>query len=185
MASEYGLNFGFRVSDETRRSSFGRVRTPKSGPALQIGTAVELDPADPMYLRPVTAARVGAPDFTWGPTAGLLVQEEVWDRSIYQSDIIDSFSYGIALHNRLSVITSGAGTKVWFKNTAGQNRADGRVIAAVTMFATAGMAVGVPVTWNGTAWAAAPGTNPNGPTNVGVVSYYNASAGLVEVFLTH
>lgn len=200
MASEYGLNFGFRVSDETRRSSFGRVRTPKSGPALLIGTAVELNPADPQYLRPVTAERVAAPDFAWGPTAGLLVQEEEHLRSVYSAEYFDSFNIGVAQHNRLSVITSGAGTKVWFKNTRGygpglgpvrngvptdSTRADGRVIPAVTMFATAGMAVGVAVTWNGTAWAAAPGANPNDPTSVGVVSYYNAPAGLVEVFLTH
>ena len=183
MASEYGLNFGFRVSDETRRSSFGRVRTPKTGPALLIGTAVELDPANPMYLRAVTAGRIAEADFAWGPTAGLLIQEEEWDRTIYQTDVLDSFSFGVAKHNRLSVITSGAGTKVWFRNTAGQTRADGRVIPAVTMFATAGMAVGAPVTWNGTAWAVGTG-RPSDPANVGVCSYYDASAGLAEVFLT-
>jgi hypothetical protein len=187
MASEYGLNFGFRVSDETRRSSFGRVRTPKSGPALRIGTAVELNPDDPMYLRPVDAARMGAADFTWGPTAGILVQEEEHLRSVYGAEYFDSFDIGVAQHNRLSVITSGAGTKVWFKNTTQQVRADGRVIPAVSMFTTAGMAVGVAVTWDGAAmrWAPAAGANPNDATSIGVCSYYNASAGLVEVFLTH
>jgi hypothetical protein len=184
MASEYGLNFGFRVSDETRRSSFGRVRTPKTGPALLIGTAVEQDPTAPGYLRSITTARVAEAGFAWGPTAGLLVQEEEHLRSVYQTDIIDSFSFGVAKHNQLSVITSGAGTKVWFRNTAGQTRADGRVIPAVTMFATAGMVVGAPITWNGTAWAVGTGT-PNDVKNVGVCSYYDSSAGLVEVFLTH
>lgn len=184
MASEYGLNFGFRVSDETRRSSFGRVRTPKTGAALLMGTAVEQDPANPGYLRVKPAAtpfRTGA--------SGLLVQEEEWDRTIYQSDIIDSFSYGVAKHNRLSVITSGPGTKVWFRNTAGQTRADGRVIPAVTMFLTTSggatpvaLAVGVGLGWDGTRWV--PAADPTAATSLMEVTYYDASAGLVEAFLT-
>lgn len=179
MASDYGLNFGFRVSDETRRSSFGRVRTPKTGPALLIGSAVEQDPTNPGYLRALAAGGTIRPG-----TSGLLVQEEDWDRTIYQSEFLDSFGKGVALHNRLSVITNGAGTKVWFKNSTQQVRADGRVIPAVTIYRTAGMAVGVGLTWDGTAWLPAPATALDDPTVFMEVSYYDAATGLVEAFLT-
>lgn len=177
MASDYGLNFGFRVSDETRRSSNGRVRTPKTGAALLCGTAVEQDPTNPGFLR-VAAAGVGPRT----GTCGLLVQEEVWDRTIYQSEMVDSFSRGICLPNRLSVITNGPGTKVWFKNTNGQTRADGRVVAATTMFVAASVAVGRGLAWNGTQWIDI--ADPNAPSAFMEVSFYNAAAGLVEAFLS-
>jgi hypothetical protein len=53
---------------------------------------------------------------------GLLLQELDFERSIYESDVssIDSFMKGVAKPNRLAIITSGAGTKVWLRNTAGQ-----------------------------------------------------------------
>ena len=38
MASDYGLHFGFRRSDETLRVSEGRFRTPVTGTALLIGS---------------------------------------------------------------------------------------------------------------------------------------------------
>lgn len=176
MASDYGLNFGFRVSDETRRSSNGRVRTPV-GSALALGTAVELDPANPSYVR---VAAAGAKPRTG--TCGLLVQEEIWDRPVYGQQVLDSFSLGVALPNRLSVITNGPGTKVWFKNTAGQSRADGRVIPAHTMFLAAGVAVGHGLAWNGTTWVDV--ADPTDPTSFMEVSFYDASAGLVEAYLT-
>lgn len=179
MASDYGLNFGFRVSDETRRSSNGRVRTPKTGAPLLIGTAVEQDPAAPGFLRVAAANAAIRPG-----TCGLLVQEEVWDRPLYGQQVLDSFSLGQALPNRLSVITNGAGTKVWFKNTPGQTRADGRVIPAVTMYVTAGVAVGRGLVWNGTSWADAGATSLTDPSVFMEVSYYDASTGLVEAFLT-
>lgn len=176
MASDYGLNFGFRVSDETRRSSNGRVRTPV-GSALLLGTAVEVDPAAPGYLR--VAGNAAKPRTG---TCGLLVQEEIWDRPLYGQQVLDSFSLGVALPNRLSVITNGPGTKVWFKNTPGQTRADGRVIAATTMFATASVAVGRGLAWDGTKWVDV--ADPTAATSFMEVSYYNASAGLVEAYLT-
>ena len=177
MASDYGLNFGFRVSDETRRSSNGRVRTPV-GSALHLGTAVEIDPAAPTFLK---VAASGAKPRTG--TCGLLVQEEIWDRPLYGQQIVDSFALGVALPNRLSVITNGAGTKVWLKNTAGQTRADGRVIAAVAMFTAASVAVGRGLSWNGTVFVDV--ADPTDATSFMEVSYYDASAGLVEAYLTH
>lgn len=177
MASDYGLNFGFRVSDETRRSSNGRLKTPVAS-ALLLGTAVEIDPASAGYLK---AAASGAKPRTG--TCGLLVQEEIWDRPLYGQQITDSFALGVALPNRLSVITNGPGTKVWLKNTPSQTRADGRVIAAVTMFVAAGVAVGHGLAWGGTSWIN--DTDPTAATSFMEVSYYNAAAGLVEAYLSH
>lgn len=178
MASDYGLNFGFRRSDESVRVSEGRVRTPATGANLLLGTAVEINPAAPDFLRVAAAnakARTGI--------CGLLLQEEVWDRTIYQSDRIDSFSLGVALKNRLSVITNGAGTKIWLKNTASQNRADGRSIAAVTMFAAGSVAVGAKLGWDGTKWVFVDGTTIT--NDFMEVTSYDASKGYLEAVLTH
>lgn len=176
MASDYGLNFGFRVSDETRRSSNGRMKTPV-GSALRLGTAVEINPASAGYLK---QAATGVKPRTG--TSGLLVQEEIWDRPVYGQQLLDSFSLGVALPNRLSVITNGAGTKVWFKNTGASTRADGRVIDAVTIFTAANVAVGRGLAWGGTAWIDV--ADPTDATSFMEVSFYDASAGLVEAYLT-
>ena len=177
MASDYGLNFGFRVSDETRRSSNGRVKTP-AGSALLLGSAVELDPANVGFLRAGASAvkpRTG--------TCGLLVQEEQHLNTIYDPQELDTFSYGVAKPNRLSVITNGPGTKVWFKNKSAQSRADGRQIAAVTIFVAAGVAVGHGLAWNGTQWINV--ADPTDPTSFGEVSFYDASKSRVELILSH
>ncbi len=176
MASDYGRNFGFRRSDESVRVSEGRVKTPKTGPLLLIGTAVEIDPVNAGFLR---VAPAGARPRTG--TCGLLVQEEVWDRTIYQSATIDSFSLGYALKNRLSVVTNGPGTKVWFQNTPGQSRADGREIPAVSMFIATGVAVGGGLAWNGTQFVAI--ADPQDPTSFGEVTHFDAAKGYVELVL--
>lgn len=178
MASDYGLNFGFRVSDESVRSSMGRVKTPKTGPNLLLGTAVEIDPTNAGFLRQAASGvkpRTG--------TSGLLVQEERWDSPVYDQAIsfVDSFSLGVAYPNRLSVITNGPGVKVWFKNTAAQNRADGRNIAAVTMFISTGIAVGRGLGWNGTNWVDV--ADPTAATSFMEVTYYDASRAYLEAIL--
>lgn len=178
MASDYGLNFGFRRSDESVRVSEGRVKTPATGAALLLGTAVELDPSNAGYLR---VAASGAKPRTG--TCGLLVQEEVWDRTIYEAQRVDSFLLGIAKKNRLSVITNGAGTKVWFKNTDQQDRADGRSIAAVTMFDSTSVAVGHGLAWDGTKWVNV--TDPTDATSFMEVTFYDASKKYLEAVLTH
>jgi len=178
MASDYGLNFGFRVSDESYRRSNGRVKTPATGAPLLLVTAVELDPANPGYLR---VAGATAKPRTY--TCGLLVQEEVWDRAIYEASILDSFSLGIAKPNRLSVITNGAGTKVWFRNTAAQTRADGRVIPAVTIFDPTNVAVGRGRTWNGTQWVDI--ADPTAATAFMEVTWFEPAYGRLEAVLTH
>jgi len=176
MASDYGLNFGFRVSDESRRSSMGRVKTPATGALLLCGTAVEIDPANAGYLRAGAAGitlRTGA--------SGLLVQEEAWDIPIYGPEYVDSWYLGVCKPNRLSVITSGPGTKVWFKNTPAQNRADGRQIAATSMY-TGTPVVGHGLAWSGTQWEDV--ADPLDPTSWGEVTYFDPTRNYVELTLT-
>lgn len=146
MASNYGLNFGFRRSDESMAIREGRLRTPAAG-TFRIGSLVALDPAAPGFLKAAASAQVGS-----GGTVGLLVQEESHINSIYNSDHYDTFNsrFGVAKNNTLSVIWAGAGTKIWMRNTAGSTRADGRVIAAVTMVTLTGCAIGDYLMWNGT-----------------------------------
>jgi len=149
MASDYGLNFGFRRSDESVRVSEGRFKTPATGSALLIGTAVQVDPSSTGYLKVCASAAPIVPGF-----AGILVQEEAHWGSIYAADVAnhDSYNLGVAKLNQLSVITTGAGTKVWFKNTTGSTRADGRVVPTVTIWTPTGVAVGDSLGWNGTTW---------------------------------
>jgi hypothetical protein len=153
MASDYGLNFGFRRSDESVRGSEGRLKVPATG-TFRLGSLVKFDKDNSGYLKAAAADEVGS-----GGYIGLLVQEEIWDRSIYAPDRVDSFSYGVARNNRLAVIAFGAGTKVWFKNTQQQTRADGRTISAVTMVSFAGgIAVGDYLKWDGSKFVK--GTGP-------------------------
>ena len=146
MSSDYGLNFGFRRSDESVLNREGRQKVPVTG-TFRLGTLVMFDTASAGYVKAATANAVGE-----GGTVGLLVQEEIWDRSIYAPSRIDSFYYGVARNNRLAIIASGAGAKVWFKNTAAQTRADGRTLAAVTMVDLTTGAPGVLdyLAWDGT-----------------------------------
>lgn len=173
--SDYGLNFGFLRSDESSRSAAeGRFKTPV-GSSLRLGTMVVVDPATPGYLKAGAANEVPVTGYS-----GLLLQELDFDRSIYESDasLIDSFQKGVAKANRLAVITSGAGTKVWLKNTASVTRADGRVIPAVTLVAGIGtVAVGDELGWNGTAWDEA------ATAKVLKVTAVNSAKGLVEAVL--
>lgn len=143
MASDYGLNFGFRRSDESVRVSEGRLKTPVTG-TFRLGALVTFDPANPGRLMVAPANAVGE-----GASVGLLVQEEVWDRSIYETKHLDSYALSLARNDRPAVITAGAGTKVWFKNTAGSTRADGRVTQAVTMTDLTGVNLMDYLTWDG------------------------------------
>jgi hypothetical protein len=176
--SDYGLNFGFLRSDESSRSAAeGRFKTPV-GSSLLLGTMVEIDPASPGYMKPSAANAAIVTGY-----AGLLLQELEWYRSIYTSEagLMDSFQKGIAKANNLAVITSGGGTKVWFKNTPGSTRADGRVIPARTMVtALSGLVVGDVLGWDGTAWAKGSVTVTNTPMKVTAI---NTTKNLVEVVL--
>lgn len=174
--SDYGLNFGFLRSDESSRSAAeGRFKTPAAS-ALRLGTMVVIDPANAGDLKAAAVNEVPITGYS-----GLLLQELEFDRSIYESgpDAIDSFQKGVAKPARLAVITSGAGTKVWLKNTAQVDRADGRVVPAVTMVtAPASLVVGDDLAWNGTVWAKTNGTTLT--EAVLRVTAVNASKLLVE-----
>jgi hypothetical protein len=150
MASDYGLNFGFRRSDESMATREGRFKTPASGTALLLGTAVELDAATPGYLKQCAAA---APPQTG--LRGLLVQEESHlIGSVFQAAPglgHDSYDLGTAKKDQLSVMWAGVGTKVWFKNTVAYSRGT-RSKAAVTLLDLTGVAVGNKLGWDGAKW---------------------------------
>lgn len=174
MASDYGRNFGFRRSDESLRLSEGRFKTPV-GSTLKLGTAVQIDAASPGYLKACAANAAPVPGFH-----GLLLQEENHLRGTYDSMGYDSYDMGVADADTLSVITSGAGVKVWFKNTGSETRADGRSISAVTMFTAAGLAVGESLGWDGSKWVESDGsTIPHWM----IITSVDVSAGFVEAVL--
>lgn len=151
MASDYGLNFGFRRSDESMATREGRFKTPATGDALRLGVAVEIDPANPGYLK-VSAANAA-------PVSGLrgvLVQEEshigsVFDGSTYGHDSLD---LGVAKKDQLSVMWAGVGTKFWFRNTDAYSRGT-RSKEAVQMVDLTGVGVGDQLGWDGSKWAKA------------------------------
>jgi hypothetical protein len=176
--SDYGLNFGFLRSDESSRSAAeGRFKTP-AGSSMLLGTMVEIDPANPGFIKQSDANAEPVTGY-----CGLLLQELEWDRSIYESDAaaVDTFMKGVAKANKLAVITSGAGTKVWFRNTQTVNRADGRVVAGRTLATLTDLAVGDELGWDGSKFVEVNGTSV---TNViGKVTAVNAAKGLVECVL--
>jgi len=151
MASDYGLNFGFRRSDESVATREGRFKTPV-GSALLQGSAVEIDAATPGYLKqsaanpqPVTGLR------------GLLVQEESHIFGAFEEHDHDSYSLGIAKADQLSVMWAGVGSKVWFRNTPARSRF-GRTADAVSIVDLTGVAVGDSLGWDGSKWVKADGT---------------------------
>lgn len=148
MASDYGRNFGFRRSDETMAIREGRQKVPAAGVFKQ-GECVVIDPANPGFLKRGVAGQVAIAGFS-----GMLVQEEIWDRSVYGRQTLDSFALDEVLNNRLATIWSGAGTKVWFRNTVAQARVDGRQITAGgLLISPATIAAGDFLGWDGTGWA--------------------------------
>lgn len=175
--SDYGLNFGFLRSDESSRSAAeGRFKTP-AGSALLLGTMVEIDPANPGYLKQSGANPAAVTGYN-----GLLLQELEFQRSIYESDasLVDTLMKGVAKANRLAVITSGAGTKVWLKNTSTVTRADGRVVSGRTLVTLTGVGVGDTLGWDGTKFVKNDGTTTNALMKVTAV---DSAKALVEAVL--
>lgn len=154
MASDYGLNFGFRRSDESMATREGRYKTPATGALLQ-GTAVEIDAATPGYLKKSAAS---APPLTG--LRGLLVQEEshIMSSMFTASPGLghDSIDLGTCKVDQLSVMWAGVGTKVWFKNTPAYSRGT-RTKGAVNIIDLTGVVVGDNLGWNGTLWVEAAG----------------------------
>lgn len=146
MASDYGLNFGFRRSDESLATREGRFKTPVGGTALLQGSAIEIDPAAPGYYKACGAT----PDKQTG-LRGLLVQEDSHIGDIFSNSPDrghDSYDLGTAKKDTLSVMWAGDGTKVWFRNSGAYSRGT-RSKGAVTLVDLTGCAVGDFLAWDG------------------------------------
>lgn len=135
MASSYGNNFGFRRSDEHMRSGTeGRFKVAKEGTFYQ-GDLVEIDPTEEGYIKKSAANAPLIPG-----VRGLLIQENSHIRAIgarTRHEVDDA-----AVDNdQLCAIWTGAGIKVWVKNT------DARTIVT-----TSDLAVGETVAWDGGKW---------------------------------
>lgn len=155
MASDYGLNFGFRRSDESMATREGRFKTPAGGTALLLGTAVQIDAATPGYLK-----QCAANPAPFSGLHGLLVQEENHLGDVFSAVPYlghDSYDLGTAKKDQLSVMWAGVGTKIWLRNTLAYSRGN-RSKAAVTMVTLAGLAVGEKLGWDGSKWVEADGT---------------------------
>jgi len=120
----YGRNFGMRDFTNVIRS--GRFRTPSTGSAFRIGSAVQLDPANAGLMK---ACADGA-----APTAesGIVVYEHIQNKSDALTTAYDS-PYDLVPLGVYAQIVHGPGVKVWFKNTPLKTLYDGRTRAAVTM----------------------------------------------------
>jgi hypothetical protein len=176
MASDYGLNFGFRRSDESMATREGRFKTPATGNALLLGTAVEIDAANPGFLKACAANAAPVSGLR-----GLLVQEENHIMGVFETGLLghDSVDLGTAKKDQLSVMWAGVGTKVWFKNTAAYSRGT-RSKDAVQMVDLTGVAVGDSLGWNGTRWAKGDG----GTTVANWLTVTNVSTDYCEAVVT-
>lgn len=155
MASDYGLNFGFRRSDESFSIREGRFRTPKTGTELLQGCLVTIDPANPGHLKKAAANAKGVSGLV-----GLLVQEESHIGSVFEAAPYlghDSLDLGTTKNDQPSVMWSGAGVKVWLKNTPAYSRGN-RTKDAVTVVSLTGVAVGDSLGWDGSKFVEADGT---------------------------
>lgn len=176
--ADYGTSFGFLLSDRNVRGvAEGRYRTP-AGSALMLGTLVEVNTAKPGELKQSASNAKVVPGF-----AGLLLQELDFEQSVYEpaAEFVDSYMKGVARPGKLSVITSGAGTKVWLQNRAAVNRIDGRTVPAVTIVNTTGLAVGDGLGWDGAKYVKVDGSTITNA--VAVVTGVNSSTGRVEAVL--
>lgn len=152
MASDYGLNFGFRRSDESMRSGTeGRQKVPATGTFYQ-GSLVTFDAANPGFIKQAPANSAIEPGFT-----GLLIQEDAWDRGLHDNPVVSTQDLSAVLNNRLCAIWTGAGLKIWLKNTAARNVPGQRPVDAFTIVdATVG--IGDLLGWDGTKYVAVDGT---------------------------
>lgn len=179
MASDYGLNFGFRRSDEHVSVREGRNKTPASGSALLLGAAVQLDPSSLGYLKKCAA---NAPAVTG--LCGVLVQEESHIYGLFDLQSHDSIDLGSAKLDQLSTMWSGAGVKVWLKNTAAYSRPP-RSKGAVTIVDVTSVAVGDHLGWDGSKWVKSDGsTTPHWMTVTAVSGSAATSTAYCEAVLT-
>lgn len=117
----YSRNFGMRSFENVVRD--GRFRVPSTGNALKIGAPVQLDPDNAGKLK--AAASAAAP----GPASGIVVYEHIQNKSDALTTQYDAPYDSVPL-GQYAQMMHGAGTKVWFKNTAAKTLYDGRTQAA-------------------------------------------------------
>jgi hypothetical protein len=149
VASSYGYNFGFRRSGVPEAVREGRFRVPATGTFFQ-GDLVEPDPAAPGYIKHSANHAKVEPGFR-----GLLIQEDTGiDYGIHENQVFESMDLASVRNGSLCAIWTGAGLKIWLKNTAQVVRAGGRTRAAREVVASAAsVAVGDYLEWTGTEWA--------------------------------
>lgn len=144
MASDYGLNFGFRRSDESMRSGTeGRLKVPATGTFHQ-GDLVTFDPANPGFMKLAAANAPIEPGFT-----GLLIQEDAWLVDVHANQVFTSQDLDVVHNAALAAIWTGAGLKVWLRNTAAKAVAGQRARTAVTKVTATGLAIGDLLAWDG------------------------------------
>ncbi len=144
MASDYGLNFGFRRSDESMRSGpEGRLRVPATGTFKQ-GDLVTFDAANPGFIKLAPANSPIDPGFT-----GLLIQEDAWDRGIHENQIFLTQDLDVVRNGNLCAIWTGGGLKVWMRNTPARSNPGQRSRVAVQKIDTTGLGIGDTVGWDG------------------------------------
>jgi hypothetical protein len=167
-SASYGLNFGFRRSDESMAIREGRYRTPalttgglnNDGRLLQ-GSAVEIDPdpANDGYLKQSAAGAVAVTGLR-----GVLVQEEDHIGDVFTAAPLlghDSIDLGFCFTDTLSAMWSGPGIKYWFKNSPVYARGRRHRPAVNIVDITKGGGNIVPgdsLGWDGDHWAYADGT---------------------------
>lgn len=127
----YTRNFGFRSFENIVRD--GRNKTPATGTPFLIGTAVQVDPANPGTLARPSAASA--------PTAlsGIVLYEHIQYQGVdpFMTTSQD-YPFTVVPLGRFAQMIRGNGVKVWFKNTADKPLYDGRVQTGATLVAGLG-----------------------------------------------
>jgi hypothetical protein len=161
--SDYGLNFGFRRSDETMRSgNEGRQKVPATGAFFQ-GDMVTFDPANPGYIKKCAAGDPIAPGYT-----GLLIQEDAWDLGVHGNQFKTSVDLRTVINDRLCSIWTGAGLKIWLKNTPATTKSGQRAASAITVVTATGLAIGDLLEWDGGKFVKATGADATAQAARGV-----------------
>jgi hypothetical protein len=180
--SNYGKNFGFRWIDDksaTRQSRYRMSATVPGSGHYQVGSLVTLDPAHEGFLAVAGANADLVPGLT-----GLLISEDEFIRSIYETDILDSFSYGQVKPGKQVQLVTGPGVKVWLKNTVEDDRLDGRIIPAVTVLGSlAGRAIGDVLVWDGSKYVPSAAGTAHAVATITAIDNSDTSQGYCEAVL--
>lgn len=144
MASTYGYNFGFRVSNESYRSgNVGDFKVPDDAEDWLQGEVVEIDPDNQGFLKKSDAGPV-APGYR-----GIIVQEEAFIFGEHENQTLTTMDLQKIFPGRRASIWTGAGVVFWLKNTPEVKRAGARTRPAVARFSGT-PAVGEYLGWDGT-----------------------------------